>query len=95
MLKSVFKLHIQADQEAKFLDVISKLITATRTEKGCVSYQLFRDTADPCAYAMIEEWVSLDALEAHKLATHFGEFMPQIASTLDRVPEGNRLSLVM
>lgn len=41
-------------EELKVL--LSGLIDPTRREKGCISYQLLQNRADPTDFTFIEEW---------------------------------------
>ncbi|XP_075253599.1 uncharacterized protein LOC142356787 isoform X1 [Convolutriloba macropyga] len=59
---------------ASFLQDVKVLIEATQKEKGCVSYQLFKQVGTKDNYAMIEEWSSMADLEAHGKSDHVAKF---------------------
>jgi quinol monooxygenase YgiN len=41
------------------------LLVPTRSERGCLQYDLWQDAADPTRFAMVEAWESEEALAAH------------------------------
>src|SRR5262249_56723830 len=54
----------------KFEAAFAKALQATRKEKGCLTYDLNRDTEDPTRYQVYERWKSLADLEAHLKTDH-------------------------
>ena len=51
-----------------------KIVLVFQKEKGCVSYQLFKQVGTKDNYAMIEEWSSMADLEAHGKSDHVAKF---------------------
>ena len=41
------------------------MVEPTRTEPGCLRYELWQDLAEPTRFAMVEEWESEEALATH------------------------------
>ena len=54
----------------KFEAAFAKSLQATRKEKGCITYDLNRDTSDATRYQVYERWKSLADLEAHLKSDH-------------------------
>ncbi|MEL7649413.1 MAG: putative quinol monooxygenase [Sedimentibacter sp.] len=80
MIKVVAKgiyLEGKADEAITMYD---ELVKKTREEKGCISYSLFRDVNNPDILTMIEEWESVEDLEAHKISEHFTRIVPKIGA---------------
>lgn len=46
------------------------LVGPTHNERGCVTYALHRDAADPDHLVFVERWESREALDAHSKAPH-------------------------
>jgi quinol monooxygenase YgiN len=68
--------------EGKTDEVIAmydEMVKETRKEDGCISYNLFQDKYNKDILTMIEEWESVEALEAHKNSEHFTRIIPMIA----------------
>ncbi len=49
---------------------LSTLVTATRTEEGCVSYQLSESLAAPGTFVVVETWRSKADLDEHASTPH-------------------------
>ena len=44
---------------------LETLVRPSRKDRGCLRYDLCQDVSDPARFAMLEEWESDEALEAH------------------------------
>ncbi len=62
-------------------------IKATRGEKGCLAYDLNRDTKAPEQYLVYERWQSLAALEAHLKSPHIATLLAALGDLLAAPPE--------
>ena len=64
------------------LSVLRTLTTATRTEPGCIKYELHQDLSDETHLTFIEEWENEEALKLHFQTEHFkqGNDQVQVAS---------------
>lgn len=60
----------------KVLKLYEELITLSRLEDGCISYDLFHDKSNPLLLAVFEEWESKDALDKHVKTEHFTRIVP-------------------
>ncbi|PST22538.1 antibiotic biosynthesis monooxygenase [Mesorhizobium plurifarium] len=58
------------------------LIDATRSEAGCVSYELYRKPADPDALVFVETWKDRAAIDSHFAEPHLKAFQAAAASLL-------------
>jgi quinol monooxygenase YgiN len=74
----------EGQQEAVFA-VLPKLAEASRTEPGCVSYEIYRQLDDDRQIVLLERYASRDALAAHRETPHFKDLaLGQIVPRLDR-----------
>jgi quinol monooxygenase YgiN len=64
--------HIEAlpGHEAEVSAVLHGYLMPTRAEKGCLRYDLFEDTSDSKKFTFIEEWETLEDLQAHSQSAH-------------------------
>jgi quinol monooxygenase YgiN len=46
------------------------LVTPSRSETGCISYDLHQSADDPAAFLFYENWESLEDLERHLESPH-------------------------
>jgi quinol monooxygenase YgiN len=63
-------LKVKEGEVKKFEAAMAKAVKASRMEKGCISYDLNRDSEDPMRYQIYERWKSLADLEAHLKSEH-------------------------
>lgn len=57
-----------------FIDATKKSQSATTSEEGCLSYDILQDIADEHKFTLSEVYKDDDAIEDHKLTTHFLEW---------------------
>jgi quinol monooxygenase YgiN len=55
----------------KIISRSQDVIGSTRSELGCISYELFTSTEDKDVLMMFEQWENSDLLEAHTQTEHF------------------------
>jgi len=49
-------------------------VTATRQEKGCISYTLLSSAEDEVTLLFFEQWEDLDCLKSHTKTAHYKAF---------------------
>ncbi len=54
---------------------LEKLVPITRSEKGCLQYDLHQDTENPAHFLFYENWESRDLWQAHMDAQHLRDYM--------------------
>lgn len=60
-----------------------KLIAPTRTEDGCIEYNLHQDNEDPAVFIFHEIWESLACLENHMSTDHFRNYVNTVGSLIE------------
>lgn len=55
----------------QFIAAAQPCVEETQKEPGNISYRLVADTADSCRYTFVEEWASMEDLQAHMKTPHF------------------------
>lgn len=78
MIKVVAKNYIQEGKFDEILKLYKELVGKTVIEPGCIKYELYQDINDPGVLTMIEEWESLEALDAHEKTEHFIRIFPML-----------------
>jgi quinol monooxygenase YgiN len=69
--------------------IFSKLTEASRKEPGCAMYVVHRHKTEPRRFFIYEQYNDDAALEAHRAAPHFLQFVKkELTKVADRV-EGN------
>jgi|BarGraNGADG00312_2_1021985.scaffolds.fasta_scaffold03992_5 quinol monooxygenase YgiN len=58
----------------KIISISQDVIGPTRSELGCISYELFASTQDKDVLVMFEQWKNREVLETHMQTEHFKAF---------------------
>jgi quinol monooxygenase YgiN len=67
----VVQLEIEPDRVDEFITVMTKDLEGSRTEPGCLRFDLLRDQADANKFTLFEVYKDADALAAHREMPHF------------------------
>lgn len=78
MLKVIAQDFIRVDAIAIVAPLYRELVTLTRQEPLCLSYELFVSQKDPGHFIFIETWPDRAALDQHCATEHFRRLVPQI-----------------
>ena len=78
MLILTAKGTIKKDNREDFINMAQELITETKKEEGCISYDLYEDINDKNIITFIEAWSSKEAIEKHKNTNHFTRIAPML-----------------
>lgn len=70
---------VTPNKRKSFLSLITKLITSSKQEKGCIEYSLFSDRENADKFILIEKWESQSAIESHNNSEHFKTIVPILA----------------
>lgn len=79
MIKVIAKNLFQEENLQKVIALYKELTAESRKEQGCLSYELYQDTENPCILTMLETWENKAALDAHSASAHFQRIVPQIS----------------
>ena len=89
----VAKFTIQADKADEFAKVANEwLVTPSQAEAGCIRYELWQDNEDPTLFAMVEEWESNEALDAHLAGSRNRTGGPNMGDYMAGPPDMRRFS---
>lgn len=69
--------HVKEDRQAEFFAMAQELIDGTRSEEGCISYDLTKSIDDKNVLAFVEKWASEEyAIKRHRETAHFKKVVP-------------------
>jgi quinol monooxygenase YgiN len=76
--------HIRAKpgQESRVREILQGLLSPTRTEAGCINYDLHQSQTDPALFVFYENWASEAHLEAHSKSSHIQSFRKEAGEIL-------------
>jgi quinol monooxygenase YgiN len=89
MIKVVAKNFIAKDKISECIDLVKELAQESRQDAGCISYEMYQDTADETLMTMIETWESEADLQAHLHSPHFKRLVPLIGALAVKETEMN------
>lgn len=75
--------------------LLLKVVESTRTETGCIRYELLQNQADPTDFTFVEEWGSDEALNTHLGSEHVGAALARAPELLVEGPDIRRYSLLI
>ncbi|GAB2697295.1 putative quinol monooxygenase [Mucilaginibacter koreensis] len=84
-IKLIALLQGKADAEETIELELQRLVEASAKEEGCLQYELYKDGSKRCAYVIVEDWASEEALQNHNEASHH-KYFKRIAPVLLEKP---------
>lgn len=72
-------------------DEIEKLVAITRTEKGCIQYDLHQDNENPAHFMIYENWESKKLWKEHMDSEHLAAYREATKGTIEKF-KVNKLS---
>jgi quinol monooxygenase YgiN len=79
----------KAGREAEVAGIFSKLTEESRKEPGCIMYQVHQHKTDSRRFFVYEQYNDDTALEAHRAAPHFLQYVKKELPKLGERVEGN------
>jgi len=70
------------------------LVNPTRSEPGCISYDLHQATNDKSQFMFFENWKSMEDLEKHRETPHMKVFRQKVGSLLAKPIEGTLFEMI-
>ncbi len=74
-LTIVANIHAHPDRIDLVKAELEKLVPTTRSEKGCLRYDLHRDNNNPAHFMFYENWESRELWQTHMAAPHLAAYM--------------------
>jgi HTH-type transcriptional regulator, repressor for puuD len=71
MIKLVVMLEIQPQQLDRFIAAIDANAQASRTEPGCIDFEVIQDYQDPTRFTLYETYVDEHAVTMHRKTPHY------------------------
>ena len=95
MVKIMARISAKAGSAAQLRNVLKELARSTRTEPGCISYELFQDEENTLDFVTIEHWRDRQAAEAHLSTPHVAEAFAKAGDFLAQPPAINRFTQII
>ena len=91
MVYVIASIHVKQGSLEEYLAAIKENLPNVRSEEGCIQYQPCMDVAaglrlqdtDQQRVTVVEQWESIEALQAHLAAPHMTAFREQVGGLID------------
>ena len=87
MVIQVVRVSIKPEERERWLALSRMNAELTRSEHGCMSYQVAEDVEWPNTFVIVENWASMEAQYAHFRQPGFSELMGTLGDLLAGPPE--------
>ncbi|HEX5220904.1 MAG TPA: putative quinol monooxygenase [Verrucomicrobiae bacterium] len=77
----------RSGKETELRNALIGLVAPTRTEPGCLNYDLHISTENPRRFLFHENWTTKMALEAHLQSAHVQALLPRVDELCSAAPE--------
>lgn len=74
MIKIIAKFEIQENKVSRATVRMAALAAASKSDKGCISYELFEDINNANTLFFVESWESTEEQSAHMNTPHIKAF---------------------
>ena len=78
MIKLIAVFEVKPEWVDKIEEIVWPLVVASRSEKGCISYNFVRDAAAENVFMFLEEWKDEAAIAIHNSTEHFATYVPKM-----------------
>ena len=82
LLIVVAEMTAQSGKEEELRQKLTAFVAPTRTEDGCVQYDLHEAQDHPGHFLFFEKWTSAQALDAHLASPHIASVLPGLGAIL-------------
>ena len=86
-IRVVARFAAKPDRVKDVKNILSELVDPTRSEDGCITYELLQNTQDPTDFTFVEEWTTQAALDKHLTTEHIKRSRSQTEGLLDAGPD--------
>jgi quinol monooxygenase YgiN len=93
-VRVIAKVTSQPDKVEELKSLLLNLFEPTRSEKGCISYQLLQDKTNAAEFVFIEEWTSDSAENAHMKTSHVQDTLSKAQSLLAKMPDISKYVII-
>ena len=74
-------------KEVELKTALTGLVAPTRTEAGCINYDLHQSPEAPAKFLFHENWTSKAHLDAHLQSPHIKALLPRVPELAVAMPE--------
>tara|TARA_B100001123_G_C15057669_1_gene926229 strand:- start:50 stop:391 length:342 start_codon:yes stop_codon:yes gene_type:complete len=69
---------LRSESRDKAIELARKMVAATKSEEGCISYDFYLGLSDPDTLMVFQEWETMEALMEHLQTPHMEDFLREL-----------------
>lgn len=74
---AVARIKAKPGMQARVKEELQKLLAPTRSEKGCINYDMHQALDQEAHFLFLENWTSREPLDKHLVTPHIKNFVNQ------------------
>ena len=86
-LRVVARIKAKRDKVEEVREALTGLVEPTRSEAGCIVYEMLQNTVDPTDFTFVEEWESEAALASHAASEHIQATRKKLDEIVEEMPD--------
>ncbi|WP_258955907.1 putative quinol monooxygenase [Shewanella woodyi] len=87
MIYLLARFKAQSGKEEALLELLKSVVLPTRSELGCVRYELHEESKEKGHFVFIKAFVDISAYEKHKNTRHYKIMMKEVPELITQKPE--------
>ncbi|HKO43722.1 MAG TPA: putative quinol monooxygenase [Pyrinomonadaceae bacterium] len=93
-LRVVARIKAKPDKVEEVRVALTGLVAPTRSEAGCITYELLQNPDDATDFTFVEEWESDSALASHAASDHIKATRVTLEGIVEEGPDIRTYSLI-
>ena len=86
MITIVVRRQLKPGVKEAYIERVRPLVDGSRSEPGCISYDLVEENGNPDMVAFVERWKDEEALAYHQQTAHFTSIVPTLNEDFAAAP---------
>lgn len=86
-VRVVARIVAKSDRTSELGELLRSLVPPTRSEKGCIQYDLLQNQAEPADFTFVEVWASQADLDAHLASEHLQSALLKLNGLVELMPD--------
>jgi quinol monooxygenase YgiN len=94
-IRVVTHIQVQANKEQEAIQLLTELVMATRSDAGCLRYELLQSSVVATDFVILEEWKSEEDFNQHMQTPHVQEALLEGEMFLTSPPDIQKYDLIV
>ena len=90
----VAQFKARSGMEKDLREMLLALVAPSRSDEGCINYDLHQSIEDPGLFIFYENWSSREHLDRHAATPHVQAFRSRVADSLAESPKLTLLKMI-